>query len=92
MKPGHDCVTRAEIGCGNAVLKIYTHKLGIGNPAHQLCGSENKSIHSLIVISQENVLRLRWADEQITQFSPIESLMELARPRPVTTMPVGVPA
>lgn len=46
-----------EIGCGNAVLKIYTTRGGM--PTYEMCG-ENRSMENFQIISQTNVLRLKF--------------------------------
>ena len=46
-----------EIGCGNAVLKIYTTRSGM--PTYEICG-ENRSMENFQIISQTNVLRLKF--------------------------------
>jgi len=49
-----------EIGCGNAVLKIYTlrpEKTGV--PTHEFCG-DNKSIIAKNYFSQTNYMRIRF--------------------------------
>ena len=51
------CVVCAVVGCGNCVLKIYTNTSGL--PAYELCG-ENKSYIGMTILSQGNLLRLKY--------------------------------
>ncbi|ESO02461.1 hypothetical protein HELRODRAFT_161732 [Helobdella robusta] len=47
-----------EIGCGNAVLKIYSTSRS-NMPAYELCG-DNDTIDNLQIITKSNVLRLKF--------------------------------